>query len=340
MAYLRKRDYHLQIQDANLAQVLRNDDSIRISAERAGQAELISYLIQKYDVTYELRDTLNFSMSATYKARQLVQLEAHAYDNTHAYVVNDVIVNLGVAYVCIQNGTGHIPASSPTFWAVLGNEYDLFYIPIPCQQFSLMTVYNIGDVVFWRDKIYTCKIQTQLPDHDAILQSVQYSNIPNANVFPDDPSAGFLNWGSGIPYSFSGLTVLNTLQTGWSSVTSYTVGNLVSLLGFNYVAIANSLNVPPGSDATKWALVSWASGDNRDQQIMLYMIDIILYHIHSAVSPKNIPQIRNNRYEDAIAWLKMAGKGLVTPAISPLPSFPQSGAATRSGGNIKNQNSW
>lgn len=82
------------------------------------------------------------------------------------------------------------------------------------------------------------------------------------------------------------------------------------------------------TDAAKWVAL-----DNRDQQMVVYLIDITLYHIHSRIAPRNIPELRVKRYDDAIAWLKMCAKGDVTPNL-PLIK-PMQGNRIRYGGGIK-----
>ncbi len=57
------------------------------------------------------------------------------------------------------------------------------------------------------------------------------------------------------------------------------------------------------------------TGTSRSAIIVMYMLDIALYHMHSRVTPRNIPQIRIDRYDSAIAWLKMASKGSITPDL-------------------------
>ena len=52
----------------------------------------------------------------------------------------------------------------------------------------------------------------------------------------------------------------------------------------------------------------------------MLFVDIVLYHIHSRINPRQIPEIRVDRYERAIAWLKMVTKGEVTPDLPTLPT--------------------
>lgn len=45
-------------------------------------------------------------------------VEPAAYDAGTAYSLNEAVLSGGIHYVCIQAGTGHTPASSPTWWRV------------------------------------------------------------------------------------------------------------------------------------------------------------------------------------------------------------------------------
>lgn len=57
------------------------------------------------------------------------------------------------------------------------------------------------------------------------------------------------------------------------------------------------------------------TGAARNPLIVMYMIDIALYHLHSRVTPRMIPQIRIDRYDSAIEWLKMVAKGTISPDL-------------------------
>ncbi len=87
------------------------------------------------------------------------------------------------------------------------------------------------------------------------------------------------------------------------------------------------------TDTTKWT-----AGDNRSKKITDCVVDIALYKIHSRIAPNNIPQLRIDNYDAAIVWLKACGKGTVTANV-PLIQ-PKQGNRIRSGGNIKNENSY
>jgi len=81
----------------------------------------------------------------------------------------------------------------------------------------------------------------------------------------------------------------------------------------------------------------WTAGDNRNQQIVLFLIDITLYHLHSRINPRNIPDLRKERYNGndpmdrggAIGWLKSVAHGNVQADLPVI--VPQQGLSMRSG---------
>lgn len=57
------------------------------------------------------------------------------------------------------------------------------------------------------------------------------------------------------------------------------------------------------------------TGNNRHQAVVMYLTDITLYHIHARLAPRNISEIRAERYHTAIEWLKMAANGTIQPDL-------------------------
>jgi len=55
------------------------------------------------------------------------------------------------------------------------------------------------------------------------------------------------------------------------------------------------------------------TGDDRHQLIKMFCIDITLYHLHSIHNPQKFPQVRIDRYNRAIEWLKGVQKGDINP---------------------------
>jgi Protein of unknown function (DUF1320) len=101
----------------------------------------------------------------------------------------------------------------------------------------------------------------------------------------------------------------------WSNVGQYPVGQLVyhGTPQIIYQALIEALpGVEPGAGGTE---TTWKVSDPRHGLIRTYMVDITLYHAHSAIPQKMIPELRVVRYEAAIAWLKAVAKGDISPDL-------------------------
>jgi len=62
--------------------------------------------------------------------------------------------------------------------------------------------------------------------------------------------------------------------------------------------------------------------DTRPKAIVMYCMDITLYHLHAVIPGRYMPEIRRIRYEDALAWLRDVAKGLIDPGL-PLITDPE-----------------
>jgi phage gp36-like protein len=68
------------------------------------------------------------------------------------------------------------------------------------------------------------------------------------------------------------------------------------------------------------AAIFSAVATDRHPQILMYMIDVALFHMHSRINPRNIPELREVRYNQAIDWLKAVAKGSIAPNLPALAS--------------------
>lgn len=50
-------------------------------------------------------------------------------------------------------------------------------------------------------------------------------------------------------------------------------------------------------------------GEARNAHIVMIVLDCTLYHLYTSTVPKRMPDIRSQRYQDAIDWLKAVGTG-------------------------------
>ncbi|MDX5396524.1 MAG: DUF1320 domain-containing protein, partial [Hymenobacteraceae bacterium] len=84
----------------------------------------------------------------------------------------------------------------------------------------------------------------------------------------------------------------------------------------------------------------WEQKDERHPSIKLHLLDITIFNLYAA-SPV-IPQLRIDRYDAAMKWLKMVLDGKITPD---LPKLPEETNATmpspiRLGSRQKLRHSW
>jgi len=106
--------------------------------------------------------------------------------------------------------------------------------------------------------------------------------------------------------------------------------------GVTYWGEGSIYTILPAMDPTDTTI--WAKADNRDAQMVMFICDVALFHLHSRIAPRNIPEIRIKRYESAVEWFKMCATGEVTPELPLLQ--PLQGNRIRFGGNIKQINSY
>ncbi|WP_434575516.1 phage protein Gp36 family protein [Riemerella anatipestifer] len=56
-------------------------------------------------------------------------------------------------------------------------------------------------------------------------------------------------------------------------------------------------------------------GTERNYLLVMYLVDMAIYHLHSNISPDNIPEIRYVRYKSAIDWLHKVATEKLSPDL-------------------------
>ena len=110
---------------------------------------------------------------------------------------------------------------------------------------------------------------------------------------------------------------------------------------FHFLPIANiPVPVPTtGLSASQIIGAYFTKGDNRNQQLVTYCLDIIIYTLYRRIPPSIVPEIRIMAYQTAISWLRNVSKGEdVVADIIKLQ--PKQGGRIRYGSNIKLQNNY
>jgi hypothetical protein len=136
----------------------------------------------------------------------------------------------------------------------------------------------------------------------------------------------------------------------YSNTTTYAIGDKVYYNNIEYTCLISTVGILPtntqfwsaGSAYTLTATypdddTKWTEGDNRNQQIVMYLLDITLYHLHSRINPRNIPDLRKERYDGnnatqnggAIAWMKRVASGDITADLPQI--LPEQGMSIRWG---------
>ena len=350
MGFLRSFDYYVTIQPQSLTRLFGaataaglNAALVQQDAEEDAEEEISRELRPRFNLAVAFAPTLPFAYGATYSANQLVELNAAAFSASTVYIANQqVSFTDGNVYICILTTTAGILPTNATYWKLLGQQNALYFIPFPYPLFNLEDgIYSVGSPVFWNGKIYTALRATGSITANDALQYGLIQNVPPPNVFPDDANYGSNVWGVGTPYS---VTVLLPGQnygnmTAWSAVTTYGQGNIISYANQLWQSLINgNTNKIPGVDIVSWQPVAFTLGDNRDRSLVKYMVDIALYHIHSSISPQNVPALRERRYRKATEWIEETKEGHNQPTFPELQ--PTQGTATRFGGNVKRNNYW
>ena len=77
-----------------------------------------------------------------------------------------------------------------------------------------------------------------------------------------------------------------------------------------------------------------AQGAERHPLILMYAKDIAIYHLFCIHNPFKMSQIRKDRYDRAVEWLKGVANGMLT--VDGAPRLPEDEAADNSPWQIEN----
>lgn len=142
----------------------------------------------------------------------------------------------------------------------------------------------------------------------------------------------------------------------YSNIIVYNIGDIIYYNNIQYTCLVSCLGILPTNSqfwtaGTAYTITGfypdntakWTQGDNRNQQIVMYLLDITLYHLHSRINPRNVPDLRKERYDGnsptqsggAIAFLKRVASGDVTADLPQI--LPQQGMSIRYGSAVAKQ---
>lgn len=101
-------------------------------------------------------------------------------------------------------------------------------------------------------------------------------------------------------------------EDGWSDSNPYAAGDSVYLLGIFYRSLKDdNIDHPPSTSPEWWTIIE------RHPSIVMYLIDIILYHLSAGAMPRQTAGERTLRYKQAEKWLNDIAHGLIDPDLPP-----------------------
>ena len=123
----------------------------------------------------------------------------------------------------------------------------------------------------------------------------------------------------------------------WDATKAYTEGELVAFPTITDPIYSATQATAAGESPTT-AAAKWTAGDTRNALIKMYLIDLTLYHLHSRINPRNIPELRLTRRDEAITWLKMVNEGKITTDLPVLATPTNAGLKIRWNSSTKFDN--
>lgn len=98
------------------------------------------------------------------------------------------------------------------------------------------------------------------------------------------------------------------------------------------------VNIQDGTGQAPTVPVYWSLDTARNPFVILKLVDIVLYHLHSKEAARAMPKIREDRYQDALDWLKMVGKGTIDADLPLLPDESDTNQEIRFGSKTLEDN--
>lgn len=195
------------------------------------------------------------------------------------------------------------------------------------------TTYNSGDRVTYQGGLYECIQAATTGINPKVTNNWTYKQLSGLLYYIDYPSplwdmdteysAAEQVFYQGHQYTATQTVPAGTLPTAtnyWTDNGAYTVTGLDPLTDSEFV-----------------------KADNRNQLLVTFLIDMTLYHVHSRLSPRQIPEHRRIRYDGdsseqkggAIGWLKQVAASKINADLPELT--PRQGVSITYGSSAAKQ---
>jgi len=123
----------------------------------------------------------------------------------------------------------------------------------------------------------------------------------------------------------------------WNELIAYIIDGHVIFNEVVYKSKTGNIDQQPDESPADWEI-----GDDRNQVVIMYLVDLIIYHLHTSVNPRNIPELRGIRYDAAITWLRAVNVGELEPNLPKLidEDGNETNLAIESDSKRKQENDW
>jgi hypothetical protein len=174
--------------------------------------------------------------------------------------------------------------------------------------YSALTVYTSGNLLLYLGRVY---------EKNAITASYVAGTLPTNTTFFTDrgkeniyyvtPPAEF-----DVDVEYTASTGIVTYDFYYYLRTDVTTSYEAGILPTDTSYWTRVIDLSPYAVTGHWPNETsfWTQGDNRDLSVVECVVDLTLYEIHANINPRQIPELRQARYERARDWLKdiRAGK--------------------------------
>lgn len=346
MGFLRKTDYFTEIREADLDVILKQisqstaftPTKVREDNEQNTQEVVEAMIRHRYDVRKIFKDILDFDLSDTFQINDLVEYSETAYDTTLTYaeddrvsfeqdissVLNDDIFNANQAIA-----TGETPATDPTKWDKITENFSLYFVLQP-------TTGNLPDTAFsFTDNNFTGnhelikgwdKTKTIFLKRIKSSIKIYYTSDNRDN---DTDSIGVVNFDPSVLDEFEHNfhhhhqrqdhlkghhrplfdPAIKTFPTNipvlFGTDTENSLSGDLSIIGF--IPKDTEWDVVPANYFTK--------GDNRSRFIRKILVNLAIFELHKLINPRNIPDLRGEAKDDAMSLLQDIKKGTISPDL-------------------------
>ena len=319
MAYIRfltDNDYCSIATGEQMQQLIRDVPERIPQAEQRAEMQMLEYLDQYYEIEKVLavgKNIREYNPMVTYPGKVWIKKD-------------------GIIYKTLSKINGQHKPTKVEYWRHIAD----FVAPelIDCaKKYSQLRMYAKGEMVRFGTEYWQCIIphgyeagEIHVPGIK-VWQEAEVSNWEPNCEWEKDQVCRY----SGKFYQYIGTAEDEAEMHEGDSVLSPKEDDKWGLIGgYNsgleydfsegvrdYVVAENAVFYPvmnPNPDKLVEG-VNITLDDPRNQNVVMHMARIALYHLHSIISPANISETRRWAYEDSVQWLYNASKFKINPQI-------------------------